>query len=94
MVSPHNSGIWCFVYYIFPCCYAVSGMINLLRSNSFSKKLILFYAHTITFRDYVSLNKCDHPWLISRTAAISLISFNLKNLNPYGTGCNRYSFEG
>ncbi len=79
MISPHNSGIWCFVYNILPCCYAVIETINLLRSNSFPKKLIVFCAHTITFRGCVSFNKCNHPWLIS---AISLISFNLKNLNP------------
>ena len=93
MISPNNSGIWCFVYYILPCCCAVLGMINLLKSNSFPKKLIVFCAHTITFRGGVALNKYDHPWLIS-PIAISLISFNLKNLNPYGTGCIGYSFKG
>ena len=91
MISPHNSGIWCFAYNILPCCYAVIRAINLLKSKSFLKKLIVFCAHTITFRGYVSLNKRDHPWLIS---IISLISFNLKNLNPYGTGCIGYSFKG
>jgi hypothetical protein len=94
MVSPRNSSIWCFVYHISPCCFAVSGTINLLRSNLFSKKTTVFCIHTITFGHYVSLNKYSHPWLISPIAAICLISLNLKNLNPYGTGSNRYSFKG
>jgi len=93
MISRPDSNIWCFVSDIPVCFPAFPGAINLLGSNSFQKKIILFFAHHITFGGCVALKNYDHPWLISPTA-ISLISFNLKNLNPHGTGCIRYSFKG
>jgi hypothetical protein len=93
MISRPDSNVWYFVYDIPLCFQAFEGSINLLRSRSFLNKLILFFVHNITFGGYVALKKREHPWLICR-AAISLIFFNLKNLNPHGTGYIRYSFKG
>ena len=86
MVDHPISGIFYFVYFIIPPCFQTSpGVFCWQKSKPFLQKSIVFDTCATTFQGKITLKKYNHPWLIA-TIAISLFFFNLKNLNPYGTG--------
>jgi hypothetical protein len=88
MVNYYVSDNLCFVYCtITRCFHAFSGTASSWKLNSFLKKSIIYYIYSAINQGSVALKKRIVRCL-NLSLSASLITFNLKNLKLYGTGCN------